>query len=113
MDVRSQRAVRGHALGAEGDAFDPVTQVDEVTVTMDWSGPDGSGQIVERARQRRFTANEFDALVRASGDFDIVEWLGSLAPPRPFGNEAAAWRMVPVLRKRPAAPPVSLGAPLA
>ena len=86
--------------GTEGDAFDPITQVDEVTVTMNWSGPNGSGNLVERARQRRFTANEFDALVRASAHFDIVEWLGSLAPVTPFGNDAAAWRMVPVLRKR-------------
>lgn len=86
--------------GAEGDSFDPITQIDEVTVTMDWSGPGGSGQQVERARQRRFTANEFDALVRVSGDFDIVEWLGSLAQPTPFNNDRAAWRMVPVLRRR-------------
>jgi SAM-dependent methyltransferase len=86
--------------GAEGDPFDPVTQVEEVTVTMDWSGPDGSGRLVERARQRRFTSNEFDALVRASGVFDVVEWLGSLAPAVPLSNEAEAWRMVPVLRKR-------------
>ena len=86
--------------GAAGDVFDPVTQVEDVTVTMDWSGPGGSGQLVERARQRRCTANEFDALVRASGRFDIVEILGSLAPSVPFSNDAAAWRMVPVLRKR-------------
>lgn len=86
--------------GAEGDAFDPITQVEHVTVTMDWSGPQGSGRLVERARQRRFTANEFDALVRANGDFDIVEQLGSLAPPVAFNNERASWRMIPVLRKR-------------
>ncbi len=86
--------------GAEDDAFDPITQVDEVTVTMDWSGPEGSGQLVERACQRRFTANEVDALVRASGRFDIVEWLGSLNPATAFGNDRAAWRMVPVLRRR-------------
>lgn len=86
--------------GADGDAFDPITQVDEVTVTMSWSGPEGDGQLVERARQRRFTANEFDALVRASQAFEIVEWMGSLAPPAPFSNDRAAWRMVPVLRRR-------------
>jgi SAM-dependent methyltransferase len=85
--------------GAEGDSFDPITQVDDVTVTMTWSGPQGSGRLIERSRQRRFTANEFDALVRANGRFDIVEWLGSLAPPVAFGNERAAWRMIPVLRK--------------
>lgn len=85
--------------GGEFDAFDPVTQIDEVTVTMSWSGADGEGHLVERARQCRITANEFDALVRCSGQFDIVEWLGSLVPPLPFSNEPAAWRMVPVLRK--------------
>lgn len=89
--------------GGEGDPFDPISQVDEVTVTMDWTGPEGSGQLVECARERRFTANEVDALVRASGVFDIVEWLGSMAAPVPFSNERASWRMVPVLRKRAAA----------
>lgn len=86
--------------GAAGDAFDPVTQIDEVTVSMDWSGPEGSGQLVEVAQQRRFTANEIDALVRASGHFEVVERLGSLAPVVPFGNERTARRMVMVLRKR-------------
>jgi hypothetical protein len=86
--------------GAEGDPFDPVTQVDEVTVTMNWSGPGDSGQLVERAHQRRFTANEVDALVRASGHFDLMEWLGSLAPYAALNNEPAARFMIPVLRKR-------------
>lgn len=85
--------------GAEEDVFDPVSQTEEVTVTMEWAGPEGSGQIVERARQRRFTANEFDALVRASGCFEVVELLGSLAPAVPFDNAEGAWRMVPVLRR--------------
>lgn len=96
--------------GAPGDAFDPVTQVDEVTVSMAWSGPEGDGRIVERARQRRFTANEVDALVRASGEFDLVEWMGSLAPPAPFDNERAAWRMVAVLRKRAPGEPAGTAA---
>lgn len=86
--------------GDQGDAFDPISQVDEVTVRMAWSGAEGSGQVVERARQRRFTANELDALVRANGEFEIVEWLGSLAPCVRFSNEPEAWRMIPVLRKR-------------
>ena len=55
--------------------------------------------MVERARQRRFTANEVDALVRANGQFEIVEWLGSLAGATAFTNDRAASFMVPVLRK--------------
>jgi hypothetical protein len=90
--------------GAAGDAFDPITQIDEVTVTMDWSGPDGQGRVVESARQRRFTAHEVDALVRADGQFEIIEWLGSLATSAPFNNEPIASYMVPVLRKRTARP---------
>ena len=86
--------------GADGDSFDPVTQVDDVTVTMNWSGSGDSGQLVERARQRRFTANEVDALVRASGHFDIIDWLGSLAPHAAFSKEPDARFMIPVLQKR-------------
>jgi len=85
--------------GADGDPFDPITQIDEVTVTMRWRGPLGTGERIERARQRRFTANEVDALVRASGAFEIVDRLGAIAPPLSFGNDPRAWRMVPVLRR--------------
>jgi len=84
--------------GQAGDAFDPVTQIDEVTVTMDWSTADDSGQVIERARQRRFTANEIDALVRSSGEYEIVAWKGLLAPTLSFDNAPAARRMIPVLR---------------
>jgi len=84
--------------GQVGDAFDPVTQIDEVTVTMDWSSAGDSGRVVERARQRRFTANEVDALVRANGAFEVVAWGGLLVPPLPFDNAPAARRMIPVLR---------------
>jgi SAM-dependent methyltransferase len=89
--------------GHDDDAFDPVTQIDDVRVHLQWSGPEGSGELTERARQRRFTANEFDALVRASGCFEVVAWHGSLDVAVPFDNARAAWRMVPVLRKSPLA----------
>jgi hypothetical protein len=87
--------------GDPADAFDPITQVDEVTVTMTWSGPAGQGVIHARARQKRFTSSEVDALVRANGQFEIVQWLGSLAKGTTFSNEPAAAFMVPVLRKKP------------
>jgi hypothetical protein len=86
--------------GHDGDSFDPITQIDQVSVTMRWSGPNGSGELTETAPQRRFTSNEFDALVRASGRFDCVACFGSLDTGVPFDKQRAAWRMVPGLRKR-------------
>ncbi|MEP7283787.1 MAG: class I SAM-dependent methyltransferase [Rubrivivax sp.] len=91
------------AWGAVGDPFDPITQVEQVTVSLKWSHADGSGERVDRSRQRRCSATEFDALVRASGVFDIVEWRGAVAPATPavpFDNDRRAWRMVPVLQRR-------------
>ncbi len=38
------------------------------------------GEIIESSEQRCFTFNEIDALVRASGCFEIVDILGSLKP---------------------------------
>jgi SAM-dependent methyltransferase len=86
--------------GHPGDPFDPILQQDQVSVTLDWEGPEGSGRLQETVVQRRFAANEFDALVRASGVFELVERRGSLTPDVPFDNRKAAWRMVPVLRRR-------------
>ena len=58
------------------------------------------GEIVETAPQRSFTPNEFRALVRASGRFEIARELGAMDLAVSFTNEKAAWRMVPVLRKK-------------
>ncbi|MBT9490129.1 MAG: class I SAM-dependent methyltransferase [Rubrivivax sp.] len=86
--------------GHDDDTFDPITQIDAVRVHLQWSGPEGADELTETARQRRFTANEFDALVRASGCFETVACYGALDVSVPFDNAPAAWRMVPVLRKR-------------
>jgi SAM-dependent methyltransferase len=96
----SQDTVVETTWGMPDDPFDPITQIDEVSVTMRWSGPDGAGEVRERARQRRFTALEIDALVRASGCFDIVARHGAMDAAQPFDNSRAAWRMVLVLRRR-------------
>jgi len=85
--------------GAEGDAFDPTTQITETTVRVSWERGGETGEIVETAPQRSFTPNEFRALVRASGRFEIARELGAMDLAVSFTNEKAAWRMVPVLRK--------------
>ena len=89
--------------GCEDDPFDPVRQVRRVTTRIEYAGRGHSGSFTDRAEQRLFTANEFQALVAASGRFRIVEIFGALDTAVPFDNRPSSWRMVPVLQKFPAA----------
>lgn len=86
--------------GAEGDPFDPIRQTTLVTATLTYDSPTERGEVTDRSEQRCFTYQEFDALVRASGAFDLVEVLGSLKPDVRFSNAPESWRMIPILRKR-------------
>ncbi|MBN2053616.1 class I SAM-dependent methyltransferase [bacterium] len=86
--------------GRSDDAFDPVTQIRQVTVTMSFKGPRGDGSIIRAAPERCFTANEVKALVAASGRFELIIQYGAMDAGIPFTNDAIAWRMVSVLRKR-------------
>ena len=87
------------AWGGDDDAFDPVTQIADVTVTLEYEGPDGAGALTDAAPQRCFTANELRALVAASGRFEIADIFGALDASVPFTSRPEAWRMVPVLRR--------------
>lgn len=87
------------AWGNETDVFDPITQITDVTVTMRYESPEGSGVVTDRAPQRCFAANEIRALITASRRFELVAMLGSMDVAVPLSNKTAAWRMVPVLRK--------------
>ncbi len=86
--------------GDETDEFDPITQTTNVTARLQFKSPAGSGEIVDRSLQRCFTFNEFDALVKASGCFEMIDVLGSLKPDVQFSNDKSSWRMIPVLRKK-------------
>ncbi|MBD3335035.1 MAG: methyltransferase domain-containing protein [Candidatus Eisenbacteria bacterium] len=85
--------------GRHDDAFDPITQLTDVTVSMRFEGPGGSGGIKVVSPERCFTANELKALVAASGRFRIVDEYGAMNQAVPFNNDEAAWRMVAVLQK--------------
>ncbi len=85
--------------GDETDVFDPITQTTNVTARLCFKSSNESGEIVDRSLQRCFTFNEFDALVKASGCFEMIDVLGSLKPGVKFSNEKSSWRMIPVLRK--------------
>ncbi len=86
--------------GDESDIFDPIKQTTMVTATLKFKTPLEHGEIVDRSEQRCFTFNEIDALVRASGCFEMIDVIGSLKPGVAFSNEKACWRMIPVLRRK-------------
>lgn len=84
---------------ASTDIFDPITQITEVSVRLDYKDKGNCGFSEDRSPQRCFTATEIEALVRASGVFKIVAWYGAMNQEVPFDNSERAWRMVPVLKK--------------
>ena len=85
--------------GKESDPFDPITQTTNVTAQIQFQFANESGEIVEQSLQRCFSFQEMDALVKASGCFEMIDVLGSLKPGIKFSNDKASWRMIPVLRK--------------
>ncbi|MBW6515632.1 MAG: class I SAM-dependent methyltransferase [Candidatus Cloacimonetes bacterium] len=85
--------------GKENDFFDPIDQITQVNVEIEIVSEDKSKKLVYCAKQRCFTANEMQALVKASGSFQWIETYGSLDIKVPFNNDESAWRMVPVLKK--------------
>jgi SAM-dependent methyltransferase len=88
-------------LAVEG-SFDPITQTTESAAKLTQRAADGSviREIVDRCRQRAFTANEIEALVIGSGLFDLVAWYGALSVDVALDASEGAWRMVPVLVRR-------------
>ncbi|KYG67271.1 hypothetical protein AZI86_09720 [Bdellovibrio bacteriovorus] len=85
--------------GSPSDTFDPVSQITNVSLKMEYQDGERVGTLKDQSPQRCFTATEFAALVAASGVFEIVDWYGAMSTGVPFNNAEAAWRMVPVLRK--------------
>lgn len=89
----------GVTWGQPDDRLDPISQIRDVTVEIRVEDEEGTRTWWESSPQRVFTANEVDALVRASGRFRVVATYGALATDVPFDDAPAAWRMVPVLQK--------------
>ena len=85
--------------GKDEDPFDSITQITEVSVTIRHDRDGWLSEIHDQASQRCLSANEFQALVEASGRFEIVDTLGSLDLRIPFNNDKKSWRMVPILKR--------------
>jgi hypothetical protein len=86
------------AWGADGDRFDPTTQVGQATVLIRVTGPGGIRTLVDQVSYRRWTPVEVEAAARIAG-LELVRWYGALEGEAPFDNEPGAWRMIPVLRR--------------
>lgn len=85
--------------GAVGDVFDPISQITNVSVRMDYQEGEHRGTLEDRSPQRCFTATEFAALVAASGVFEVVDCFGAMSSNVAFDNSESSWRMVPVLKR--------------
>jgi hypothetical protein len=88
------------AWGTKEDRFDPISQITDTTVIVNVTTGTEGYTLKETAPQRCFTGNEFAALVRASGRFEIAEIFGAVDSAIEFSNAKEAWRMVPILRRR-------------
>ncbi len=85
--------------GREDDLFDPISQITLVNVEVEQIFGEETEKFFYCAEQRCFTANEFKALVQASGLFKWIKTFGALDTSIPFDNHESSWRMVPVLQK--------------
>jgi ubiquinone/menaquinone biosynthesis C-methylase UbiE len=81
------------------DDFDATTQVTQTRVSIDYSAGNGSSvAVTETHPSRAWTATEFEAAIRLSGEFDVVRQFGSFSGVAL--NSPEAWRMITVLRRR-------------
>lgn len=86
------------AWGADGDAFDPTTQMGLATVLLRVTNAQGIRTLVDQVEYRRWTRVEVEAAARLAG-LEAAAWFGALDADVPFDNEPGSWRMVPVLRR--------------
>ena len=85
--------------GSSEDSFDPITEIDTVTITFDVTGPHGHERHQSREQLRRMSYQTFTALVALSGRFELVDAYGDFDLATPFTNDPDSGRFVPVLKK--------------
>ena len=85
--------------GSAEDSFDPITEIDSVTITFDVTGPQGRERHQSKEQLRRMSYQTFKALVALSGRFGLVEAYGDFDLATPFTNDPSSGRFIPVLKK--------------
>jgi hypothetical protein len=85
--------------GGDNQQFDPLTEIDDIVVSFNVTTPDGVTRYDFPDKYRRCSIMTFDALLRASGRFEMVDAYGAIDKNLKLSNDEACWRFVPILRK--------------
>jgi SAM-dependent methyltransferase len=92
--------------GDDDDAFDPIRQVRQFTISMELTEDNSSNNknkslesVKEVVPMRHFTTQEMDALARICG-FEVVALHGALARDVDVNDKVEAFRLVCVLQKK-------------
>ncbi|MBI3321582.1 MAG: class I SAM-dependent methyltransferase [Candidatus Omnitrophica bacterium] len=84
------------------DSIDPVSQTFEDELVFAVQEGDQTQEIQGgRTRTRLIMPQEFQALVEASGVFEIVGTFADFDLDKPLGPSCLSWRMVSILKRRP------------
>lgn len=86
--------------GGADQTFDPLTEVDDILVSFTVTTPLGTTRYEFPDRYRRCSIMTFDALIRCSNRFEIVDTYGALDPDLKLSNDSACWRFVSILKKK-------------
>ncbi len=82
--------------------IDPIEETYVASMTIDATFGKGhrAKRIVDRQLHRMWFKSSMRNVSGASGAFEPVGWYGDFTPDVPLTSEAAAWRMLVVLRRR-------------
>jgi len=86
--------------GGDNQQFDPLTEIDDILVSFTVTTPVGTTRYEFPDRYRRCSMMTFDALVRLSNRFEIVDMYGAVDKSLKLSNDSACWRFVPILKKK-------------
>jgi SAM-dependent methyltransferase len=86
--------------GGDNQQFDPMTEVDDIVVSFTVTTPLGTTRYEFPDRYRRCSIMTFDALMKLSGRFDIVDLYGDFDKKLKLSNDPVCWRFIPILKKK-------------
>lgn len=86
--------------GGDNQQFDPLTEIDDIVVSFTVKTPLGTTRYEFPDRYRRCSFMTFDALLKLSGRFHIVDLYGDFDKNVKLTNDPVCWRFIPILKKK-------------